>query len=325
MLEVKDLKVDFNTARGILQAVRGVSFSMDRGEFLGIVGESGSGKSVTASSIMKLIPPNGRISGDITMNGKNPLTMTSKELLSFRGPQISMIFQEPGRSFDPIYNIRKTFHESFSAHEPDISPEESEFRAINLLKEVNLSHPGDRLSNFPHQFSGGQLQRIMIALALASNPELLIADEPTTALDVTIQTEIVELLRELKTKRDLAVIFITHDIELVTHLSDRIIVMYSGLIMEDNSADNILNNPLHPYTAGLIESQPSFGEHYSTHKLVSIPGNIPDPVFPQDGCPFITRCAFAEDKCSRELPGLYRNDGKYRCIIKGSKKGIRNG
>ncbi len=319
MLKVKNLKVDFATPRGLLQAVRGVSFNLSEGEFLGIVGESGSGKSVTASSIMKLIPPNGLISGEVLMNGKNPLIMTAQELLSFRGPEIAMIFQEPGRSFDPIYNIRKTFFETFKAHDPTIEDEDAEFQTIRLLKEVHLPHPEERLKNFPHQFSGGQLQRIMIALALASNPNLLIADEPTTALDVTIQAEIVGLLKELKKKRKLAVIFITHDIELVSRLADRIIVMYNGLIMEDNTAQNIINYPYHPYTLGLIKSLPIFGNHYSTHKLVSIPGTVPDPVSPEPGCPFAPRCPMVKSDCRLDLPKLGRKDGSYRCILDGPK------
>ena len=325
MLEVKNLKVDFATPRGILQAVRGVSFNLSEGEFLGIVGESGSGKSVTASSIMKLIPPNGLISGEVLMNGKNPLTMAGKDLLSFRGPEIAMIFQEPGRSFDPIYNIKKTFFETFKAHDPTIKDEDAEFLTISLLKEVHLPHPEERLRNFPHQFSGGQLQRIMIALALASDPNLLIADEPTTALDVTIQAEIVDLLKELKRKRKLAVIFITHDIELVSRLADRIIVMYNGLIMEDNTAQNILNHPYHPYTLGLINSLPTFGNHYSTHKLVSIPGTVPDPVSPEKGCPFAPRCPMVKSDCRLLLPELNREDGTYRCIIEGPKRETANG
>ena len=319
MLEVKNLQVNFSTPRGILHAVKGVSFNLEKGEFLGIVGESGSGKSVTAASIMNLIPNNGLVSGEVIMNGKRPLTMSMKELLSFRGPEIAMIFQEPGRSFDPIYNIKKTFFETFKAHEPTISEADSEFRTIKLLKEVHLPQPEDRLNNFPHQFSGGQLQRIMIALALASEPNLLIADEPTTALDVTIQAEIVDLLLELKKNRKLAVIFITHDIELVSRLVNNIIVMYSGLIMENNKSKKIITDPHHPYTRGLLNSLPSFGSHYSTHTLNSIPGSVPDPLLTVQGCPFAPRCTLIKNKCLEKLPDLNREDGRYRCIIEGPK------
>ncbi len=325
MLEVKDLKVNFATPRGILQAVRGVSFSLEEGEFLGIVGESGSGKSVTAASIMNLIPYNGLISGEVLMNGKKPLAMSGKDLVSFRGPEIAMIFQEPGRSFDPIYNIKKTFFETFKAHDPEINETESEVKTIKLLKEVHLPQPEDRLNNFPHQFSGGQLQRIMIALALASKPNLLIADEPTTALDVTIQAEIVELLKELKKNRKLAVIFITHDIELVSRLADRIIVMYNGLIMEINTAQNIIYNPYHPYTRGLLDALPGFGNHYTTHTLISIPGTVPDPISPVQGCPFAPRCSYSKKECREMLPNLNRKDGTYRCIIEGPKGEYTNG
>ena len=319
MLEIKDLKVSFNTPRGLLQAVRGVSFKLEPGEFLGIVGESGCGKSVTASSILKLLPPNGRISGEVILNGKFPLSMDDDQLQDFRGKQAAMIFQEPGRSFDPIYNMSRTFFETFAAHEPGIDIAESDRRAVRLLREVNLSRPEERLGNFPHQFSGGQLQRIMIALALASDPDFLIADEPTTALDVTIQSEIIELLMQLKQKRKLGLIFITHDIELVSNIADRIIVMYSGLVMENSSAMAILENPMHPYTAGLIASLPAFGEHYTRRKLQSIPGTVPDPVNPEPGCPFKPRCKLALDECSLTVPELEREDGLYRCIVNGPK------
>ncbi|MDC7225461.1 MAG: ABC transporter ATP-binding protein [Spirochaetales bacterium] len=325
MLEVNNLKVDFNTPRGRLQAVRGVSLSLAKGDFLGIVGESGSGKSVTASSIMKLLPANAVMSGSIILSGENPLEMTPAELRAFRGRRIAMIFQEPGRSFDPIYNMSKTFLETFRTLSPGITEEESDARAVKLLEEVNLSKPAERLGNFPHQFSGGQLQRIMIALALASNPELLIADEPTTALDVTIQSEIVDLLMNLRKTRGMAIIFITHDIELVSNIADRIIVMYSGLVMEESSAADIMKNPMHPYTAGLLGSLPTFGDHYSRRKLVSIPGGIPDPVYPEPGCPFEPRCPFARPECRNRIPGLDRKDGRYRCVIDGAKEPGRNG
>jgi oligopeptide/dipeptide ABC transporter ATP-binding protein len=226
-----------------------------------------------------------------------------------------MIFQEPGRSFDPLYSIGKTFSETLLRNNPALSKDECNKRAIELLKEVGIPNPEQRLNNFPHQLSGGQLQRVMIALAVAANPSYLIADEPTTALDVTIQLRIVRLLKEMKEKYNLAVIFITHDLSLLQSIADKILVMYSGLVLEYGNAADILSNPLHPYTQGLLSSIPRPGANYRNEKLVTIPGSIPDPTNPPSGCPFAPRCKYAKDACNKEVPlTTLANNRQYRCI-----------
>lgn len=316
MIEVKGLQVEFKTEKGILKALRGVDFQVQPGEILGIVGESGSGKSVTATSIMGLLPKHVIKSGEILIDGIPILSLSHKELSKLRGNKISMIFQEPGRSFDPLYSIGKTFSETFLHSNPSLSKDECNNLAIKLLKEVGIPNPEERLTNFPHQLSGGQLQRVMIALAVAAKPLYLIADEPTTALDVTIQGRIVRLLKEMKEKYNLGVIFITHDLSLIQTISDKILVMYSGLMLEYGNAADILANPLHPYTQGLLSSIPRPGANYRTEKLVAIPGNIPDPINPPPGCPFAPRCKYAKEKCKENVPLKKLENGRqYRCIL----------
>ncbi len=307
LLSVKNLNVTFTIRRGNkiadIHSVRGVSFDMKKGEILGIVGESGSGKSVTTASIPALLPSNASVSGDIVFNdgGKGVVLSQLRDLRKYRGRKIGMIFQEPGRSFDPLQNMESVFLETFRVSEPDISAERAHERAVELLKEVGLPDPDSRLKNFPHQFSGGQLQRIGIALSIAQGCELLIADEPTTALDVTIQAQIVELLRNLNKTRSLSIIFISHNINLVADLCDSIIVMYGGLIMEKASSEEIMKNPRHPYTKALLAATPRFGTHYTTQRLVSIPGRVTDPAEPEKGCPFAPRCSFACEECFSPL------------------------
>lgn len=315
MIEIKNLRVEFETEKGTLKALRGIDFQVFPGEILGIVGESGSGKSVTATSMMGLLPKRVVKSGEILIDGTSVLSLSRNELSKIRGNKISMIFQEPGRSFDPLYSIGKTFSETLLRNNPALSKEQCNNKAIELLKEVGIPNPEERLNNFPHQLSGGQLQRVMIALAVAANPSYLIADEPTTALDVTIQGRIVRLLKEMKEKYNLAVIFITHDLSLIQSIADKILVMYSGLILEYGKAAEVLSNPLHPYTQGLLSSIPRPGANYRTEKLVAIPGNIPDPTNPPPGCPFAPRCKYAKDIC-RENVSLktLQNNRQYRCI-----------
>ena len=320
LFEIKDLKVDFNTFRGKLEAVRGVSFSIPAGSITGIVGESGSGKSVTALSLINLLPKNSQAHGDILFQGESIFGFDQEKLRSFRGKQVGVIFQEPGRSFDPIYSIGKSMAEAILAHQPELKPEEAAEKALKLLKEVNLPSAEERLKNFPHQFSGGLLQRIMIAVSLASDPELLIADEPTTALDVTIQAQIVELLLSLKKKRNLAILFISHNLALIGSVAERIIVMYGGLIMEEGPAQEVLNRPLHPYTKGLLDSLPRFGSHYSEQPLRSIPGDVPNPLKPEPGCPFAPRCWLVKEECRKEIPPFITESHIHRCIIPGVKK-----
>lgn len=315
MIEIKNLRVEFETEKGTLKALRGIDFQVFPGEILGIVGESGSGKSVTATSMMGLLPKRVVKSGEILIDGTSVLSLSRNELSKIRGNKISMIFQEPGRSFDPLYSIGKTFSETLLRNNPALSKEQCNNKAIELLKEVGIPNPEERLNNFPHQLSGGQLQRVMIALAVAANPSYLIADEPTTALDVTIQGRIVRLLKEMKEKYNLAVIFITHDLSLIQSIADKILVMYSGLVLEYGKAAEVLSNPLHPYTQGLLSSIPRPGANYRTEKLVAIPGNIPDPTNPPPGCPFAPRCKYAKDIC-RESVSLktLQNNRQYRCI-----------
>lgn len=321
-LSIVNLKVSFFLLRGKEQveihSVRGVSFEMRRGEILGIVGESGSGKTVTATSIPGLLPENALVSGNIYFNDVVSTSSTTtvdlaslsqKELRNYRGKKIGMIFQEPGRSFDPLQNMESVFFETFRNSQPEITKEESHKKAAELLREVGLTDADSRLKNFPHQFSGGQLQRISIALSLAQGCELLIADEPTTALDVTIQSQIVSLLRRLNKERGLSIIFISHNINLVANLCDNIIVMYGGIIMEKGSADEIMNRPKNPYSKALISSTPRFGSHYTSEKMVSIPGRVTDPAHPESGCPFAPRCSFAKDECKKPM----KVEGKLEC------------
>ena len=246
-----------------MRAVQGISFDVMKGEILGLVGESGSGKSVSTAAIPGLLSANAWQDGRIFYEGVELTALSRRELMQYRGAKIALIFQEPGRSFDPLQNIGSVFWEAFRVTEPAITKEEAYARAEKLLQEVGLPDPRGRLSAYPHQFSGGQLQRIGIALALAQNCRLLIADEPTTALDVTIQAQIISLLLRLKEERELSIIFISHDIDLVAQISDRIAVMRHGKIVETGSAEQIMTSPRHEYTKALISAVPKFGEHYS--------------------------------------------------------------
>ena len=303
LLVVQDLRVGFESLdqkAGLTRAVRGISYYVKRGEILGIVGESGSGKSVSTTAIPGLLPANARVSGKIFFDGTELTALSQKELRPYRGKRIALILQEPGRSFDPLQNIGSVFFELYRNTEPKISRKESDIRASKILGEVGLPDPQKRLRNYPHQFSGGQLQRIGIALALAQNAELLIADEPTTALDVTIQAQIVSLLLDLKKKRGLSIIFISHNIDLVSQISDRMIVMYGGKIMEQGSAADVSQRPKNPYTQALLEALPKFGTSYTERKLLSIPGSVVDPKNPPPGCPFEPRCSFAKEECKAQ-------------------------
>ena len=318
LLEVKDLRVTFSVLRGKkaipIHAVRGVSFSLKKGETLGIVGESGSGKSVSTQAIPGLLPPNAAVSGSVLYEGENIFGLSPGELKAYRGKKIGMIFQEPGRSYDPLQNMGSVFLETFWNSDRRITKEAAIDKAADLLDEVGLPNGRERLSNYPHQFSGGQLQRIGIALALAQGCDLLIADEPTTALDVTIQKQIMDLLKELKAKRRISIIFISHDIDLVADISDRILVMYGGLIMETMDAASISESAAHPYTKALLAASPRFGSHYTTERLKVIPGRVSDPANPEPGCPFAPRCAEAAGECKREIPPMAGSaNHKYRC------------
>lgn len=320
LLDVRDLHVTFSVLRGkkslSVNAVRGVSFALARGETLGIVGESGSGKSVTTQAIPGLLPASAAVSGEIFFEGKNILGLSAKALRAYRGKKIGMIFQEPGRSYDPLQNMGSVFFETLKNSDAAITKEAALDKAAALLDEVGLPHSRERLSNFPHQFSGGQLQRIGIALALAQGCELLIADEPTTALDVTIQKQIMELLKDLRRRRNLSIIFISHDIDLVADISDRILVMYGGLVMEAAPSAALHTNAVHPYTKALLAASPRFGSHYTKERLKVIPGKVADPSNPEPGCPFAPRCAEAGDEeCRQGIPPLEGTEAhQFRCV-----------
>jgi peptide/nickel transport system permease protein len=329
LLSVHDLSVSFSVLRGrdavSVQAVRGVSFDLARGEILGIVGESGSGKSVTTQAIPGLLPGSAAVSGSILYEGRELAAPGVEDLRTYRGKKIGMIFQEPGRSYDPLQNMGKVFFETFRNSDPAITREAALERAAALLAETGLPKGRERLSNFPHQFSGGQLQRIGIALALAQNCELLIADEPTTALDVTIQAQIVDLLKTLRKTRQISILFISHDIDLVADISDRILVMYGGLVMESGPAGAFTQTApgaavsgavSHPYTRALLAASPRFGSHYTQTRLLSIPGKVRDPANPEPGCPFAPRCAEARKECAGGIPPLVQTeDHAIRCVI----------
>jgi peptide/nickel transport system permease protein len=322
LLQINNLHVTFTVLRGnqhiAVQAVRGLSFNLNKGECLGIVGESGSGKSVSTLAIPGLLPKNADTSGSILYNGNELVGLNTTALRTYRGKKIGMIFQEPGRSFDPLQNMGSVFLETFKNSDPGITKESAFEKAAALLAETGLERGNERLVNFPHQFSGGQLQRIGIALALAQGCELLIADEPTTALDVTIQKQIIELLKTLRHTRDISIIFISHDLELVAEISDRIMVMYGGMLMESGTAAEIVSKPRHPYTKALLASSPRFGSHYSQLRLPAIPGKVSDPAQPEPGCPFAPRCTQAKPECSREIPPLTLADGsELRCRCSG--------
>jgi peptide/nickel transport system permease protein len=320
LLSVTNLQVSFTILRGnkltSIQAVRGLSFTLDRSECLGIVGESGSGKSVSTQAIPGLLPKNASVSGSILYEGNELVGLDTKALREYRGKKIGMIFQEPGRSYDPLQNMGSVFLETFRNSDPGITKEEAFEKAAALLAETGLENGKERLGNFPHQFSGGQLQRIGIALALAQGCELLIADEPTTALDVTIQKQIVELLKTLRRSRGISIIFISHDIDLVAEISDRIMVMYGGMEMEAGPSEDIINNPKHPYTKALLASSPRFGSHYSSGRLSAIPGKVSEPGADAAGCPFAPRCTQAMEKCHAEQPALAVIEGHDVCCWK---------
>ncbi|TLS37810.1 ABC transporter ATP-binding protein [Pseudalkalibacillus caeni] len=305
ILEVKDLHVSFDTFGGEVKAVRGVNLHLEKGETLAIVGESGSGKSVTSKAIMGLIPnPPGRIKeGEILFGGKDLAKMSEKELQSIRGSEISMIFQDPMTSLNPTMTVGKQIMEGLIKHQR-LSKTEAKSRAIELLKLVGIPNPDTRVSQYPHQFSGGMRQRVVIAIALACNPRILIADEPTTALDVTIQAQILELLRDLQEKMGTSIIFITHDLGVVANIADRVAVMYAGKIVETGTVDEIFYNPQHPYTWGLLGSMPSLDT--SEEELIAIPGSPPDLTDPPKGDAFAPRNPYAM-KIDTELePPLFK-------------------
>ncbi len=301
LLEVKDLYVSFSTMDGVVQAVRGVSFSVDRGQTLGIVGESGSGKSVATQTVTGLTR-GAKISGQALFEGKDLLTMTQKELRSVRGAKIGMIFQDPLSSLHPYYRIGWQIVEMIHAHEPGTPKAKARARAVDLLRLVGIPQPERRIDDYPHQFSGGMRQRAMIAMAMSLNPVLLIADEPTTALDVTVQAQVLRVIERLQTEFGTAVILITHDLGVIAEVADDVVVMYAGAAMESGARDEIFYEYHHPYTEGLLRSLPAYGEE--RERLRPIPGQPPSLIRLPSGCPFHPRCPYVFDRCRSETPPL---------------------
>lgn len=303
LLEVKNLKTYFYTDDGVAKAVDDVSFTLDKGETLGLVGESGCGKSVSALSIMRLIPdPPGKIAGgEILFKGKNILKFSEKEMQEVRGNDIGMIFQEPMTSLNPVFTCGNQIEEAVILHQK-LSKEEAKKKALEMLNLVGIPAPEQRYNEYPHQLSGGMRQRIMIAMALSCNPEILIADEPTTALDVTVQAQILELINKLQRELGMGVIMITHDLGVIAEVSNKVAVMYASKVVEYGMVDQIFYNSKHPYTVGLLNSIPKLNK--SKARLATIEGNVPPPTSYPKGCHFCTRCTFVIDKCWNEEPPL---------------------
>lgn len=314
LIEVKKLVTQFSGKNGTVTAVDGVSFNIKKGETLGIVGESGCGKSVTSMSILRLIPPqSGKIaSGEILFGGKDLTKLSDKEIRQIRGNEIAMIFQDSMTGLNPVMTIGKQLVETITAHSK-MDKKQAWKRAEEMLMKVGIPSPAQRLKEYPHQLSGGMRQRVMIAMALSCNASLFIADEPTTALDVTIQAQILELMRELKEKENKSIMLITHDMGVVAEMADEVMVMYAGKEMEYGDVKSIFKHPLHPYTQGLLKSIPRLDQN-SAERLFNIPGSVPDLSEMPKGCRFCTRCTQAQSKCHEQEPGLYDIGGqKVRC------------
>jgi len=305
ILDIRNLKVRFNTFNGVVQAVRGVGFHIGEGETLAIVGESGCGKSVTALSIMRLIDAPGEIyEGTITLNGKNLIQCSEKQLLNIRGKEVSMIFQDPMTCLNPTMKIGHQIEESLKKHRK-IRDSDSNKMAIELLQSVKIPNAEFRINQFPFQFSGGMRQRAMIAVALSCNPSLLIADEPTTALDVTIQSQIIDLLNDIQNDTQLSILLITHDLGVVADIAERVAIMYAGKILEEGNVEEVYYNPKHPYTIGLLNSVPKFVDNERV-RLQQINGTPPDLINPPKACPFIYRCNHAMRICGVIYPDKYQ-------------------
>jgi peptide/nickel transport system ATP-binding protein len=300
LLDVQDLRVSFRTPDGVLEAVRGISFSVDRGNVLGIVGESGSGKSVATQAMVGLVR-GARITGTAAFEGRNLLKMPADELRAIRGRGIAMIFQNPLSSLHPLYRVGWQIIEMIQAH-GEMTRRQARARAIELLGLVGIPHPGRRVDDYPHQFSGGMLQRAMIAMALALNPRLLVADEPTTALDVTVQAQILQLLRRIRREFGMAVILITHDLGVIAEIADDVVVLYAGRALEVAPCRELFQKPIHPYTCGLLASIPR--EDGGSNRLTPIRGQPPSAIAPPTGCPFHPRCTYALERCRTETQTL---------------------
>ena len=315
ILEIQELSVSFETFFGEVEAVRNVSFSVEKGKTLAIVGESGCGKSVTANAVMRLLPQPPALykAGKVLFNGEDLLTKTEKEMTAIRGNQISMVFQDPMTSLNPTMKVGAQIIEGVKRHR-DISKEEGEKLAIDMLRKVSVPNPEKRVNQYPHEFSGGMRQRVMIAIAMASRPQLLIADEPTTALDVTVQAQILKLMKKLKDDMDASIIMITHDLGVVADMADDVIVMYAGQVIEKGTVDEIFTAPKHPYTVRLLGAVPQLTMD-KEETLHAIEGTPPDLYKPPEGCGFYDRCSEAMRICEKQMPEFFKHgDGHYcRC------------
>ena len=301
ILKVEDLKTSFMTSSGEVQAVRGVSFEVHKGEILGIVGESGSGKSVTSMSILRLLADTARIkNGKIEFEGTDLTKVSDKQMREIRGQKIAMVFQDPMSSLNPLIPVGKQVAEMIHVHHPEMKRDELQAATLELFREVRIPEAEKRLKSYPHEFSGGMRQRVMIAIALACEPKLLIADEPTTALDVTIQAQILDLLRSLKDRINSSIMLITHDLGVIAEMADYVVVMYAGRVVEKGTVEEIFAHPSHPYTIGLMASKPVVGK--KVDRLYSIPGKVPNPVDMPNYCYFKDRCELQLPCCSGEYP-----------------------
>ena len=319
LLEVNHLETHFPTRAGLVRAVNDVSFYLDRGELLGLVGESGCGKSITALSVMRLIAPPGKIvGGEIIFNGKDLLKLSDRDMRAIRGDDIAMIFQDPMTSLNPVYTVGEQIAEALRLHR-NLSRKDAREAAIGAMREVAIPDPSRRVDDYPHQLSGGMRQRVMIAMALACDPKLLIADEPTTALDVTIQAQILELLDGLRKTRELAVLLITHDLGVVAEVADRVAVMYTGKIVEESPVKELFARPKHPYTEGLLQSVPKLSatDAIKQERLATIEGTVPSPTHLPPGCHFAPRCPYRMPRCVESEIPLYdlAKEIRARCVL----------
>jgi peptide/nickel transport system ATP-binding protein len=316
LLEVKNLTTEFKVKHGTVRAVNNLSFHVNEGEILAIVGESGSGKSVTSLSIMGLLQSNGTVSGgEILYQGEDLLKKSESEMRAIKGDKISMIFQEPMTSLNPVYRVKDQIMESILTHNKQMSKKEALQHTVDMLRTVGIPSPEERANDYPHQMSGGMRQRVMIAMALSCQPDLLIADEPTTALDVTIQAQILELLYEMREKFNMSVMLITHDLGVVAEAADRVVVMYCGEIVESADVKSLFAQPMHPYTLGLLKSIPRL-EDESSGPLYMIKGMVPNPLHMPQGCPFSDRCDRCMEVCRKKKPELRPvGDHMVRCFL----------
>jgi peptide/nickel transport system ATP-binding protein/oligopeptide transport system ATP-binding protein len=316
ILSVRNLEVCFRSHNSVARAVEGVTFDVGAGETVCLVGESGCGKTVSALSILGLVPqpPGDIVGGEVFFMGQNLLVLKDEDLQALRGNRVAMVFQEPMTSLNPVFTIGDQIAEAITAHE-DVSASKVMRRCVRLLADVGIAEPEERLRDYPHQLSGGQRQRVMIAMALACNPELVIADEPTTALDVTVQAQILKLFSDIQHNRGMSLLYITHDLGVVANIADRIYVMYAGIVVEQGTTKNIFDAPNHPYTKGLLASLPVRSKRGTS--LKSIPGAVPDPAFKPSGCPFHPRCFAAKSSCRSDFPEMCHLGGAHwsRCPI----------